>query len=135
MRASEPEHCCCVIEDRRGRLLLELRPLDARKAPGLLTCFGGKREAGESPDDCLRRELREELAWEPASFSVACDLVRADRFIARFYRAAHDGSPILTEPGRIAIAAPWPALPGLPLAPWHRTALTAMSVGALTVEV
>lgn len=134
MRPDLPEHCCCIITDPRGRLLLELRPADARKAPGLMTCYGGKREPGESPESCLRRELAEELGWVPAEPIFACDLVKGDRFIARFYQTAWNGYPLSGEPGRIAVWAPRPALPGLPVAPWHRMVLMAVAEGRARAE-
>ncbi len=52
-----------LIRDERGRLLIAQRPLDGLLG-GLWEFPGGKREGRESLPDCLRRELREELAIE-----------------------------------------------------------------------
>ena len=52
-----------LIRDVEGRLLIAQRPLDGLLG-GLWEFPGGKREPGESLQDCLRRELREELAIE-----------------------------------------------------------------------
>ncbi len=54
-----------LIRDQQGRLLIARRPLDGLLG-GLWEFPGGKREAGESLPECLRRELREELAIEVA---------------------------------------------------------------------
>lgn len=54
-----------VIE-YEGRLLLTRRPAGTHLA-GLWELPGGKLEPGESPDDGLRRELREELGAEVTS--------------------------------------------------------------------
>ncbi len=81
-----PDYACAIITDRRGWLLLELRPPSARFAAGLLTCFGGRREAGEDAPTALERELEEELGWTPAVAEPACDLWQGSWFIARFFR-------------------------------------------------
>ena len=52
-----------LIRDERGRLLIAQRPLEGLLG-GLWEFPGGKREGRESLPDCLRRELREELAIE-----------------------------------------------------------------------
>lgn len=119
-----------MIADGRGRLLLELRPPDARRAAASMTCFGGGREAGEGAEDALLRELREELSWRPPAWTPCCDLRGADgRWIARFFRCPFDGAAIVPEPGAVPVWSPWPSLPGLPLSPWHRAALTAVAEG------
>ena len=126
---NEPAYACAVIE-ADGRLLLELRAPDARRAAASLTCFGGGREPGETAELALLRELSEELAWRPPSFSACCDLRGADgRWIARFFRCPFDGAAIRCEPGVVSLWAPWASLPGLPLSPWHASVLRAVATG------
>jgi 8-oxo-dGTP diphosphatase len=50
---------------RKGRLLITQRPAGVHLA-GLWEFPGGKREPGESFEECLVRELREELAMDVA---------------------------------------------------------------------
>jgi 8-oxo-dGTP pyrophosphatase MutT (NUDIX family) len=134
--ADQPEYCCALITDRRGWLLLQLRPSHARHAADQLTCFGGRRETGEDADACLRRELMEELGVQPAAASAACDCWRGRRFIARFFHCAlGPQARLVTEPGHAAIWAPWQALPGLPVSPWHRQALAAIRAGRTRAEL
>lgn len=52
-----------VIRDRRGRILLARRT-EGRDLAGLWEFPGGKREAGETAEAALKRELREELGIE-----------------------------------------------------------------------
>jgi A/G-specific adenine glycosylase len=52
-----------IIWNERGQLLIAQRPLDGLLG-GLWEFPGGKLEAGETLPECLKRELREELAIE-----------------------------------------------------------------------
>ncbi|MBC6938280.1 MAG: A/G-specific adenine glycosylase [Chloroflexi bacterium] len=52
-----------MIWNERGQLLIAQRPLDGLLG-GLWEFPGGKQEPGETLPDCLKRELREELAIE-----------------------------------------------------------------------
>ena len=52
-----------VLRDARGRVLLARRT-EGRDLAGLWEFPGGKVEPGESPEDALVRELREELGIE-----------------------------------------------------------------------
>lgn len=47
----------------------------------------GKREQGEAPLDACRRELREEMQWEPDHMERACDLFVDGELIAWFFEA------------------------------------------------
>jgi mutator protein MutT len=60
---SAPIEVAAGLVFRRGRLLITQRPACSHLG-GLWEFPGGKREAGESLADCLRRELREELGIE-----------------------------------------------------------------------
>lgn len=54
---------CLVITDTAGRVLAAKRP-PHKSLGGLWEFPGGKIDPGESPEQALRRELREELAME-----------------------------------------------------------------------
>jgi mutator protein MutT len=52
-----------AVIEREGRFLITRR-LDETHLAGMWEFPGGKCEAGETHDDCLRRELREELGLD-----------------------------------------------------------------------
>jgi len=60
------EVVAALIQDEKGRFLITQRRKDSHLA-GLWEFPGGKREAGESLEEALRRELTEELS---ARFAV-----------------------------------------------------------------
>lgn len=64
--ASIVDVVAAVIVDAEGRLLLSRRP-EGKHLAGLWEFPGGKREARESPEEALARELREELGIEIAA--------------------------------------------------------------------
>lgn len=51
---------------RDGRWLMQLRDeIPSIVAPGCWGLFGGHLESGETPEQALRRELLEEISWQP----------------------------------------------------------------------
>jgi 8-oxo-dGTP diphosphatase len=57
--------CGLLIENREGKVLLQLRDnIPEIPWPDCWGTFGGEIEEGESPDEAIRREIREELMYE-----------------------------------------------------------------------
>lgn len=135
-----PEYCCAILRDAQGRYLLERRPADAKDAPGLLTCFGGKRNPGEHPDRCIRREIFEELNWRVGALrlEVRVRLMGADgRVVAWFYRGAGPGPGVTvrTLPG---VRCEWhdsTAIAAAEISGWHRAALDAEAAGRASAVI
>jgi len=132
-----PQYVCAILEDAEGRLLLESRGDDARLAAGKLTCFGGLRETGEAPEACLRRELREELNWEPRTLGKRVELQVAGARVAWFYHAMLDLdiNQLRPAPGHEARLVSREELSSFPVSPWHAAALRAWLEGKSVVEL
>ncbi len=90
-----------IIHDDQGRLLIAQRPADGLLG-GLWEFPGGKQESGETMAECLKRELREELAIE---VEVAGLFVRVKHAFTHFRITLHahtcryaGATPPYTEP-------------------------------------
>ena len=105
---------CGIIRDKRGRLLAGLRP-KGKHLGGLWELPGGKVDPGETPEEALVRELREELgilvgvglALEPISWeyesggirllSYACEILEGELVAMSHERIAWVGLDELEE--------------------------------------
>ena len=99
VRAAAAPFSCAILRREDHKLLAEVRGADAQAAAGRLTCYGGKRERGESSLQCLVRELNEELGWVPESIPAepACSLLVDGYLIAHLYEASVDRTDFVTE--------------------------------------
>ena len=96
MAVGEPVQVAAALIVHEGRYLLTKRKADVHLG-GLWEFPGGKREAGESLEDCLRRELREELGieiTEPVPFQTIRHAYPEKTVELHFFRCAiKDGYP------------------------------------------
>ncbi|MDD3214949.1 MAG: (deoxy)nucleoside triphosphate pyrophosphohydrolase [Eubacteriales bacterium] len=72
------EVAAAIVRDGQNRVLIARRRVDERgewaALEGLWEFPGGKREAGESYEDCVRRELMEELALRVTTVNVVVEM-------------------------------------------------------------
>ncbi|NTU98514.1 NUDIX domain-containing protein [Candidatus Falkowbacteria bacterium] len=52
-----------LLYDKEGKILLQHRSADAKRSPNCWAFFGGGIEAGETPEQAVRRESLEELSY------------------------------------------------------------------------
>ncbi len=84
-----------ILRDSSGRILI-CRRGEGRKNAHLWEFPGGKREAGEDAEACLRRELREELRIEAANLRP-CTAGSAQGIHFTFLTGECVGAPVRTE--------------------------------------
>lgn len=76
-RISTPKEVVVVLPYVDNKVLLQLRDIkEGIVFPGHWGFFGGSIEARESPEDAAKRELTEEIGYEPASmFKLSFDII------------------------------------------------------------
>jgi 8-oxo-dGTP diphosphatase len=93
-------HVACAIIERDG-LVLATQRSEAMSMPLMWEFPGGKIDPGETPEQCLRRELREELdiavSVEAALAPVTHDYPSFTVTLYPFVCAMAGGEPILHE--------------------------------------
>jgi len=127
----QPTFCCAIlIAPESGLFALEQRPTTDADAPGRITCFGGSREAGESPVACLQRELMEELGFSARAEAIPASpefILSTPRGPAWFFLVdgPEPGSVATQEAGYEVIWLARAELYKAPLADWHRVMFNA----------
>ncbi len=83
-----PVECIAFMLIRDHHVLAEQRKPTKRVVPGAVALPGGHMEAGEQPDETLRRELQEELGLVPLEVVYVCTLLhRSQEFRKLHYFA------------------------------------------------
>src|ERR1700757_5071677 len=60
----DPSCVGALIRDDRGRVFVQRRSATRRVLPGIWDIVGGHIEAGETLEEALAREIKEETGWE-----------------------------------------------------------------------
>ena len=122
-----PDYACAIISVDSDSYLLEQRDDKAQFAAGMLTCFGGRRNADESPIDCLQRELHEELHWQAAALNKVCALWVGEHYIADFFHCTLnvDLTELRFEKNRCGQIIHIGDIPNSNISPWHRAVFDA----------
>jgi 8-oxo-dGTP diphosphatase len=127
-----------LLVDGEGRLLLQLRSLDAPAAPGKWSFPGGGIEPGEQPEEAARRELLEEaglsvdgelaLYWTGLQASTSAKRGMVEWYLYCAATSARQEDVILGEGAAMEFVAPADAL-ALDLVPTARMLLPGFLTG------
>lgn len=86
-----------IIQDKANRILITQRALDKHWAPGAWEIPGGGVAAGETPEQSVVREVREEVGLDVSDMLAApvhsyenVDLERGDNYIVDFFHFCLD---------------------------------------------
>ncbi|MCU0763429.1 MAG: NUDIX domain-containing protein [Hydrogenophaga sp.] len=122
---NNPTPVLAAIVERDGHVLLARNAAWTARMYGLITGF---MEAGETPEEGIRREIAEETSLEVSALSLVGvhDFQRMNQVIITYHAVAHGEvrlSPELVDykllpPGQVRC---WPAGTGLALADWLRS--------------
>lgn len=95
--------CSVIIYNGGGEILIAQRSGRKSPAPLLWENIGGHLEEGETPEECIRRETREEIGCELSELRLFTVLVRsreADCFVLIVYTGTISGA-IRPQPDEI----------------------------------
>lgn len=71
-------HVAAIIRSKNGLYLLNKRPATKNRWPNLWANIGGRVEIPETPDDAVRREVREEIGLHLAGPAIPIRTYRFD---------------------------------------------------------
>lgn len=66
-----PKFTSCLVLTYDENLLLQFRPASFKHFPEFISCFGGRIEHGESAEEAIVRELKEELGASTKTDNLA----------------------------------------------------------------
>ena len=92
-----------ILYDTEGRILLQHRTKDAPTFPNYWAFFGGGLEEGETPEQAVRRESLEELAYQLRSPLVLVEknfVHDGSDYTMHVFTEHYDGSPITLGEGQ-----------------------------------
>lgn len=97
------ELAALILYDDEHRLLLQHRTDDAPTFPSHWSFFGGGVEAGETPEEAVKREAMEELAYDPqdARLWTTQDFTDRGRSYTQYvFIERYDGSELVLGEGQ-----------------------------------
>ncbi len=120
------EGTIALLLNEDGQILLQLRDnIPTIPHPGTWGLLGGVREPGETSEECLRRELLEEIEFEAGPLTLVGRFITPRRHLLTLYAGRIDkrADDLTLHEGQAVRFFPKEALPDLNLAPSLRDVL------------